>query len=267
LEFTAAFDRELSEIVHELVATGISGSPVQGDLRTVYEQAVKIQAEHKNWIAAALIELPGRTIFDTTLPFGAPLTAGDLGPLALEASQTGRPAISPTLLNDTGAGEETLAIALPISLSTDREEPSHYAVCVRYRAVALSKAFGAVGVPPQWRVDVLDAAGTLMAHSGMPGSVIGQKATPGLVRLAAGERDTSLWEPTKDGVETFAVVGRIPRAHWSVVVALPASEYWAPVRRTATLVSAGGATAAVLSAILAIGIGRRISRPIGVAVR
>ena len=102
LEFTAAFDRELSEIVHELVATGISGSPVQGDMRTVYEQAVKVQAEHKNWIAAALIELPGRAIFDTTLPFGPPLTAGDLGPLALEASQTGRPAISPTLIEDTG---------------------------------------------------------------------------------------------------------------------------------------------------------------------
>ena len=267
LEFRAAFDRELSEILRELVATGISGSPVQGDMRPVYEQAVKVQAEHKNWIAAALIELPGKTIFDTALPFGAQLTAGDLGPLALEASQTGRPAISPTLRKDTGAGEETVAVALPISLSSDREEPSHYAVCVRYRAVALSKAFGAVGVPPQWSVDLLDAVGTVMAHSGIAGSVIGQKATPGFVQLAAEERDTSLWEPTKDGVETFAVVGRIPRAHWSVVVALPAGEYWAPVWRMAALASAGGATAAVLSAILAIGIGRRISRPMGVAVR
>jgi PAS domain S-box-containing protein len=267
LEFTAAFDHELSEIIHELVATGVSGSPVQGDLRAVYEQTVKIQAEHKNWIATAVIELPGRTIFDTTVPFGAPLTAGDLGPLALEASQTGRPAISPTLLKDTAAGEEALAIALPLTLPTDREEPSHYAVCVRYRAGALSRAFGAVSVPPHWTVELLDATGTVMARSGMTGRVIGEKATPGLVRLAAGERDTSLWEPTKDGVEILAVVGRIPRAHWSVVVTLPASEYWAPVRRTAVLASAGGAAATILSAILAIGIGRRISRPIGVAVR
>jgi PAS domain S-box-containing protein len=265
LESSAAFDRELSEIIQELVATGVSGSSLQGDMRAVYERTVKVQAEDQNWTATALIELPSTVIFDTTLPFGAPMTEVDLGPLALEASQTSRPAISPTLVKDARVGEQTLAIALPIAL--DREEPSRYAVCVRYRAVALSKALGVVGVPPRWTVDLLDAAGTVMARSGMPGSVIGEKATPGLIRIAAGERDTSLWEPTKDGSETFAVVGRMPQAHWSVVVALPASEYWAPVRQTAVLAGAGGAAATALSAMLAIGIGRRISRPIGVAVR
>jgi PAS domain S-box-containing protein len=267
LEFTAAFDRELGEIVDELVATGISNLPSQGDMRAVYERAVKAQAEHKDWVSTALIELPGRMIFDTTLPFGARTMAGDLGPLALQASQTGRPAISQTLAKDRAAGEETLAIALPSSLSIDHEEPNRYAICVRYRAVALNKAFGAVGVPPQWRVDLIDAAGMVIARSGMPGAVVGEKATPGLVQLAPGEHDTSLWEPTKDGSETFAVIGRIPRAHWSVVVALPANVYWAPVRQTAVWASVGGTAAAVLSAMLAVGIGRRISRPIDAAVR
>jgi PAS domain S-box-containing protein len=267
LEFTAAFDRVLGEITDELVATGISNLPSQGDMRAVYERAVKAQAEHKNWVSTALIELPGRMIFNTTLPFGARTMAGDLGPLALEASQTGRPAISQTLAKDSGIGDETLAIALPISLSIDHEEPNRYAICVRYRAVALSKAFGAVGVPPHWTVDLIDAAGTLIARSGMPGTVNGEKATPGLVRLASGEDDASRWEPTTDGAETFAVVGRMPRAHWSVVVALPANAYWAPVRQTAVLAGVGGTAAAALTAMLAVGIGRRISRPIGAAVR
>jgi PAS domain S-box-containing protein len=267
LEFTAAFDRELGEIIDELVATGVSNWPFQADMRAVYERSVKAQAEHKGWVATALIELPSRLIFNTTLPFGTQSMAGDLGSLAREASQTGRPAISQTLAKDTGAGEETLAIALPLSLSSDHEEANRYAICVRYRAIALSKAFGAVGVPPQWTVDLIDAAGTVIAHSGMAGAVIGEKATPGVVGLAAGDNDASLWEPTKGGLETFAVLGRIPRARWSVVVTLPANVYWAPVRQTAVLATVGGTAAAALCAMLAVGIGRRISRPIGAAVR
>ena len=267
LELTAAFDRQLGEIIDEVVATGVANLPPQADMRAVYERAVKAQAEHKDWVSTALIELPSRMIFDTTLPFGARTMAGDLGPLARETSQTGRPAISRTQAKDSAAGEETLAIALPISLSVDHEEPNRYAICVRYRAVALSKAFGAVDVPPQWTVDLIDAAGTVIARSGMPGAVIGEKATPSLARLAPGEHDAPLWEPTQNGPETFAVVGRIPRAHWSVVVSVPANVYWAPVRRTVVLASVGGAAAAALSALLAVGLGRRISRPIEAAVR
>jgi PAS domain S-box-containing protein len=267
LELTAAFDRELGVVVEELVATGVTNVPLQADMRAVYERAVKAQAEHKDWVATALIEPPGRMIFDTALPFDAPLTAGDLGPLALEAWQTGRSAISQTLAKDTRTGEETLAIALPITLAIDHEETNHYAICIRYRAAALSKAFGFVEIPPQWTVDVIDAAGVVIVRSGGPGGTIGEKATPGLVRLAASQKDGSLWESTKDGLVTFAVVGQIPRAHWSVVVALPTREYWAPVRQTAILASAGGVAAAALSAMMAIGLGRRIWRPIDAAVR
>jgi PAS domain S-box-containing protein len=267
LGFTAALDRELGEIIDELVATGVSDLPFQGDMRAVYERIVEVQAEHKNWVATALIELPGRIVFNTSLPFGAQSMAGDLGPLALEAAQTGRPAISQTLIKDSTAGEETLAIALPISQTIDHEEPNHYAICVRYRAIALSKAFGAVGVPPQWAVDLIDAAGTVIARSGTSGAVIGDKVTPGVVLLAAGEQDGSLREPTKDGLETFAVLGRIPRAHWSVVAALPANVYWAPIPQTAVLASLGVTAAVALSALLAFAIGRRISRPIKAAVR
>jgi PAS domain S-box-containing protein len=267
LEFTDALDRELDEIIDNLVASTVSNLPLQGDMRAVYERTLKIQAEHKDWVATALIELPDRMIFDTSLPFGAELTVGDLRPLALKASQTGKPAISQTVAKDTRAGEETLAIAWPISLSIDHEEPNRYAICIRYRAGGLSKVFGAVAVPPQWTVDLIDAAGTLIARSGVAGGFIAEEATPGLIRRAAGETDASLWEPTKDGLETFAAVGRIARAHWSVVVSLPASEYWAPVRQTVILASAGGVAAAALSAILAIGIGRRISRPVDAAVR
>jgi PAS domain S-box-containing protein len=265
LEFTGAFDRELEEIVANLVATTASNLPLQGDMRAVYERALKVQAENKDWIATALIELPGRMIFDTTLPFGAEPAASDLRPLAIEASQTGKPAIS--LAKDIRAGEQALAIAWPISWSIDHEEPNHYAICIRYRAVALRKVFGAIAVPPQWTVELIDAAGTVIARSGAAGGFIGEKATPELFSHAAGERDASPWEPTKDGLETLAVSGRIAHAPWSVVISLPANEYWAPVRRTVTLASAGGAAAAALSAILAIAIGRRISRPIDAAVR
>jgi PAS domain S-box-containing protein len=267
LELTAAFDQELGAVVDELAATGLSSLPFQADMHAVYERTVKTQAEHKDWVATALIEAPDRIIFDTTQPFGAPLTAGDLGPLALDASRTGRPAISQTLAKDTRTGEETLTIALPISLSIDHEDTNHYVICVRYRTAALSKPFGTVEVPPQWTVDLIDAAGVVIARSGMPGPTIGDKAAPDLVRLAARQRDGSLRESTEDGVGTFAVVGHIARAHWSVAVALPASEYWAPVRQTAILAGGGGVAAAALSAMLAIGIGRRISRPIDAAVR
>jgi PAS domain S-box-containing protein len=265
LVFTAAFDRELNEIVDELVASGVSNPPARGDMQALYERTVKTQAEHKNWIAATLVELPSRVIFDTTLPFGTRPTIADLEPPVLETLQTGRPAISQTSVKDSRTGERVLTIALPLSLLIDHDEPGHYAICVRYRAIALSKAFGDVGVPPQWTVSLLDVAGTVIVRSRLPGGFIGEKATPGLVRIAAGGEETSRSEPTKDGFET--VVGRIPRARWSVVVALPASEYWAPIRRTAALAGAGGAAAVALSGILTIGIGRRISRSIGAAVR
>lgn len=263
LVFAAAFGRELDELIEELATSVSSNLLTPGPTRSFYDRIVKLQTEHKNWTKAALIDLSGRMIFDTTLPFGASDPIGGPRSLALQALQTTRPEVSPTLIKE--AGEETLIIALPISLAIDDQEPARYALCVSYRVSSLNRAFGSAPVPPQWMVAVIDASGAVLARSGPPNESFSRTAAAARYRTAAGDADVSLGESTT--LEGAAVQSRLPRTGWSVLVAMPASEYWAPVRRTAGLVAMGGAAAAVLGVMLAVGIGGRISRSIAAAVR
>jgi PAS domain S-box-containing protein len=265
LAFAVGFEREISEITGELDTMASSNSLAQGEskgLLTFYQKVEKIQSEREGWAAVALVDSLGATIFDTTLPFGDPVPNA-VSPPVREALQSGKPAVSTTLMKDARTGEEILPIAVPIF----QDGQIRFAICVKYRATALSKVFGERPIPRRLMVAIFDRDGMLIAHPPGTEQRIGERVSPDLLRVVSGEGNEALWERDEDGTESFAVVSRVPRTHWSIVLAVPADEYWRPVRRAAVLAGAAGSAAVVLSTLIAVGFGRRISRSISAAAQ
>jgi PAS domain S-box-containing protein len=265
LAFAVGFEREIGEIIGELDAMVSSSSLAQGEskgLHPFYQKVEKIQSERESWAAVVLVDALGTTIFDTTLPFGDPVP-NRVTPPVREALQTGKPAVSTTLMKDARTGEEILPIAVPIF----QDGQIRFAICVKYRASALSKVFGERPIPRRLMVAVFDREGMLLAHPAGTTQRIGERVSPGLLQVVSEEGRAALWERAQDGAESFAVVSPVPRTHWSIVLAMPADEYWRPVWRAAVLAGGAGTTAVVLSALIAVGFGRRISRSISAAAR
>jgi PAS domain S-box-containing protein len=258
-----AVDREFNDIIDALRATAVSPSLARGDLNDFYDKAKTLRAAHDDWSSIALVDVSGKLMFDTSQPLGGEPPAGTLEHAALEALQTGKPAVSELVSNQGDPDEEILAIALPIF----EEAQIHYALCVRYRVAALSKVFEGVYVPAQWIMAVFDRQGTLIASSRNAARWVGQRGPPGILRVAAGHDEFLTWEPTKGDDKTFAAMRWVTRPRWSALVGMPAEEYWAPVWQTAALAAGGGTAGVALSLVFVAGIGAMISRGITAAAR
>jgi PAS domain S-box-containing protein len=258
-----AFDREFNDIIDALGAAAASRSLAQDDLKDFYDRAKKLQVAHDDWVSIALVDASGKPLFDTAQPFGAELPTGAPDRATLQALQTGKPAVSELVSNPVDPGEETIPIALPVF----EEGQIQYAICVRYRVIALIKVFDDVHVPPQWTMAVFDREGTLLASSRNAGELIGQRGPPEMVRTATGQDAFLTWEPAKGGGKMFAVMSSVVRPRWSVVVGMPEDAYWAPVWHAAAVAAGGGIAGVALSLAFVIGIGGRISRAITTAAR
>jgi hypothetical protein len=138
-----AFDRQFNDVIDALGATAVSRSLARGDITGFYDNAKRLRAAHDDWSSIALVDGSGKLLFDTIQPFGREPLAATPEHAALQALQTGKPAVSELVPGQAHPGEETLAIALPIF----EEAQIQYAICVRYRVAALSKVFDGAYVP------------------------------------------------------------------------------------------------------------------------
>ena len=141
-----------------------------------------LRAPHDEWSSITLVDVSGKLLFDTTQPLGAEPFGGAPEHATLQALQTGKPAVSELVSNLVDPNDRTLAIAPPVF----EDAPIQYAICVRYRAVALSKVFGGLYVPPRWIMAVFDREGALIASSRNAAARVGQRGPPETIRAAAG---------------------------------------------------------------------------------
>jgi PAS domain S-box-containing protein len=258
-----AFDHEFNDIIDALGAAAVSRSLARSDMQDFYDKAKSLRATHDDWSSIALVDVAGKLLFDTALPFGGDPPTGTPEHATLLALQTGKPAVSELGSNQADPDEDTLAIALPIFADAQIQ----YALCVRYRVAALSKLFDDVYVPARWMMAVFDREGTLIANSRNAAPWIGQRGPAEILRVAAGHDEFSTWEPTKGGVKIFAVMSWVARPRWSVLVGMPEDEYSAPVWRAAAVAAGGGTAGVALSLALVIAMGGMISRGITGAAR
>ncbi len=256
-----AFDGEAQDSIGALRSISHSTSLRAGRLTEFYEEAHRHLRARPQWHSIMLTDGTGKPLLHTSVPFGAdfPPLPGDAHARSVLA--TGHASISPTLTIGRITGERIIPIAVPVHVDGSLA----YVLVAGYKLPALSQVFANIRLSQRWTAAVFDRNGTLIARSRAAEQFVGRKATEGLLKLATGTGEARIWEPTKDGIQTFAVVTRVPRAPWSVIIGIPEEEYWAPVKRTAFLVGGIGSAIILLGAICAGALGRRIAGSIRAA--
>lgn len=117
-------------------------------------------------------------------------------------------------------------------------------------------------LPEKSRHGFLGADGTLIWRNLDPENLIGTRQTGEAVRRALEIRDGELETLTPDGTTRFFSLLPVPQTGWIAFVGVPASTIYAEAKRRAVIATGISLVALVFTILLAIGIWRRIAKPI-----
>jgi PAS domain S-box-containing protein len=248
-----AVDRELAGLKSALVALSLSRELRDGNLPAFHAQAGELKTR-LGAINVGVSDMQGRKLLDTAAPFGGPLLSVPV-PAGIDAqrmasepvvsdlvSAPGGPRLSVDMPVRTAIGPVLLSIAVPVQLLND--------ILVEER------------LPGGWIISLLDRSGAIVARSHALDAYLGRKAAPALLAaLQNAETGTAEFE-TLDHISVLAAFRRSRVSGWTAVVAIPASDLSAPLRRN--LFTIAGVTALLLLAGIALTalLARRIEEPI-----
>ena len=261
-----AVDQELAGLASLVEAVSLFGSLQGGDLEAFHSQAVAVRA--RTGVDLVLRDPAGQQLANTRRRWGEPLPPTHGGSDA-EAVRAGRPVVSGLF---TGAVAQTPVFAVTGAVLRDgaagvsRNGEVAYIlslnVPVERMRLALMDEIASSGTPADWTMTVVDRAGTVLARSRAHERFVGGPVNqPALDAMRDGQ-EGSWWGTTLDGQPIFAVFARSRLSGWRVVVGVPEDALATPVRRALILLGALGGSLAVLAALAAMWLGRRVAGPI-----
>ncbi len=134
-------------------------------------------------------------------------------------------------------------------------------VVVAVPPIELQRVIDRQDLPPDWVATVLDQRGIVVARH--PGGLayVGRSATPDLLQTISKQPQGPFESVSLDGMPTIGYHSRTRRG-WTFLVAMPRSEFAARPPTAVVQVALGALTLLGLSVALAIGVARRIARPV-----
>lgn len=159
-----------------------------------------------------------------------------------------------------GLDKATVAIAVPIF---DENNVVVAGLAAEVGASVFEHAFDEAGMNTTWVAAVVDREGNFVARSSDAEKRVGTKARPQLGTIAAGHNESGSFENvTLEGTPVLNSFKRSSVTRWISVVAVPAEELAAPMRRTLTFDLLGGLAALGLSLLAARVMAARIAQPV-----
>jgi hypothetical protein len=252
----AAVDSEFSVAKGALVALGSSARLTRGDFRAFHEQAAEVIADLRardqiSLINFILVDVSGRQVVNTARPYGEPLpTGGDPGGLA-RAFDTDAPVISDLFVGPV-IKRPGIGVAVPI-----RRDGR-----IRYRLTAgiPTERFSAL-IRKQAQQDriaaILDTSGTIVARTHDEARLVGQKASPELVRRIAEAREGAFHSRTLEGIPVLTVFSRAPVSGYAVAMGIPERELVNNLISSIARLFVAGFIGVLAALALALVLGRR----------
>ncbi|GJI94058.1 hypothetical protein RugamoR57_07760 [Duganella caerulea] len=217
LDLDAEFD------AYRSLASALAAAPAlrQHDWRAFQQQA-QWALRHSKADNLTLITVAGQPLVDTQRPFGADLP-GPPEPAVLARAAAGeRPVISDLYLGAAGAAH-TMSVCVPVW----EDRRLAYFINVGVAATRFSAMLAARGLPPGWRVTLLDGRGTVVARNGDDRAWVGKKAAPALLR-ALGDQGASAPATIANGdAQVYQFGARSPASGWRVGIGVPVADMWA----------------------------------------
>jgi len=250
--FMTAVDTEIRG--HMLTLNAMSASRNLHDLRKFHEEMLLVLASQSDWQTIHLALPSGQHVINTNRPFGSKL------PVVLEMQsitrllETKRPAIG-----EITVGPVTKRAGIPVRIPIMENAAVVYVLTAVINPGVISRLIEAQRFPPTWTTAVVDATGHYIARA--PARSVGELAGTNLV--SAVERGGEGWYRgiTKDGSDSYTAYKTSDFTHWTVGVAVPASEVNAAGYRAAWLIGLGTLLTIGIALAYAYSMGRRISSP------
>jgi len=253
---TLAVDRELETSVKALEALAGSLHLDTGDLSHFAAHVQRVVPTQPRWHLVFLADAQGdvRLVSKTAVDASLGRSIAERAYFR-ELRETRRPVFSE--LTSERPGRQTPAIVMLVPVVRDGE--LRYALGAMLDLDALSAFIAAHSLPAHWTATLLDRNGTVLARSHEPEAWFGRTASPAL-RAGTSVPGAALGDDA--GVPSYLAHGRSAFAGWTVAVSVPTEIVDTPLRRSLAIAVGGGLVLLLGGALLALALGRRVSRPI-----
>jgi two-component sensor histidine kinase/CheY-like chemotaxis protein len=197
----------------------------------------------------------GQQLMNLLLPEGRPLPRRVDVVSVAKVFETGKPWISDLYV--ASSSKLTAGVNVPVF---DTDGSALYNLSLELPAEEFTDILRSQNLPPTWFAAVLDRRGILAGRLPDPDRFVGKPAAvalrEGVLRAPEGSVDT----PTLEDVIVTSTWSRSNRSQWAVAVAMPSTEFAAPIRFQVMALIASSLVALAVSALLAFLFGRPIVR-------
>lgn len=254
--------REVRVVFATLESLATSNAALRGDYAALHAHAGRIVAVSPRIGAITAVDAAGDRRFSTLAPFAVQLPPTSLGEFDKRVLATGTPQISP-LATGSISGKKLVSFSVPV------KEGNKIAMILR--ATMWSDAIGEVvheqPLPDTWIAAVVDQNMIQIARSRDAARFVGLPATDATQAAIRTGLTTPYAAVTRDGVAMTASVARVAGTEWCVVIAAPSTsldtEVWHAFQTTLWI----GLFCAVLSALGAWYLARKLQNQVQIAAR
>jgi len=255
-----AVDRELTAMSSALQVLTTSHHLEVGDFAAFHRQATEV-LRHKDirrdGIHIVLTDTAGQQIVSTRRPYGEPLPTAASAAQVVRVAETGQARIS-----DLFSGAVARAPLVSVSVPVWRDGRVANVLSMSIPVEVLSGLLLRQGLPDDWTAAVLDRKGVFITRTLAHERFVGTPAAPDAWALAGGRDSGSYRHTSRDGVPTFYAFARSAVSGWTVSVGVPLATIEAPMRQSMQVALVGGALLLLLSVVMTLAVGRRLSGPV-----
>jgi signal transduction histidine kinase/CheY-like chemotaxis protein len=257
LALVTAVDAELRSSITALEALATSVNLDGDDLRVFHAEALRVLKSQPDWFSINLADHGGQQVINVLKPYGSPLPTILERPSFEQVLDTGKPAVS-NLAVARFVEEHAFAVRVAVT----RRGMTKYVLSAVVKPEAISRLLSAQRLPPDWVGVVLDSNHRFVARTVKPEASLGQLASESLRAALARSPEGWFHGRTIEGTDVYTPYTRSSYSGWTVAMGIPAAVVDTSMRRMTWTIGGGVLSATALAFILAILLGRRISKPI-----
>jgi len=249
-----AVDRELNRYATIVSTLAASPTIIRGDLRTFHERLQ--QTKHAVGSSVTIFDPQGTPLADTDYAFGTPLPSLPDFRRCKTAAQI---EVSPSF-RDPVSGVQSIAIRRPVM----RDGEVVYYLAMEFPVANIGALLAQQALPEKWLGVILDQDHTVVARTREPDKHIGRHASADFVSQlhASSGVDGKVQSVTRDAVPVTTFFSHAPASGWTALIAIPRDDLLASVLAPLGTVVPGILVVLALAIILAIAVGRTITRPL-----
>ncbi|HYX39235.1 MAG TPA: ATP-binding protein [Oligoflexus sp.] len=254
-------DQEFKTSIRTLQALGTSASLQRNDLKSFYEDMLRVKDSQPSWEIISVHNSAGQLVMASSREYGEKLPFAPKRNSVLRVIATGQPVvgtIAPAPANSKFANKFAFPVRIPIFAKNKVIYVLSAVVSVELLQTLVMESSG----EEEWARTIVDGEGNVAARSRDPETFIGRQGTASFVKRIHESFEGLVREKTLEGKDVYMAFDRSPASGWAVSIPVPVEIVEAPARRSMRIVVVTGILLLVFFGSLALLYSRRLAHRI-----